>query len=303
MVEAAVWPYALRMADFRPYSVLTLAFAVACGSSDPDTSGDTEADTDQETSMSGTSEAPTTAPDSGSTSTTTDGTTTDDTAETTDPEDGSSSSTGSADESSGGSGACQVWAITYDLSGSTFELSGTPLGAGDQVNTVMEPYDQDDHVGPGQFVLHFEDVDGAPGGLASMNSYMMDIFFVVDGVTTVTTDISGSAGPEECGVTQGLLQNGTVAWAPPQIVGYTSEGTVLCEGALCSAGGLPDGEPVDMGGMSDQPINSFVFNDDLSAFTMDEVIIDMDETSTQTWTYNATETARELIDAPACACQ
>ncbi len=294
------------MADFRPYTVLALVFALACGSDDPETSGDTEADTDQETSMSGTSEAPTTAPDGGSTSTTTngtttDGTTTDETAETTEAEDGSS--TGAADDSSGGSGACQVWAITYDLTGSTFELSGTPLGAGDQLNTVMEPYDQDDHVGPGQFVLHFEDIDGAPGGLASMSSYMMDIFFVVDGVTTVTTDIAGSAGPEECGVTQGLLQNGTVAWAPPQIVGYTSEGTVLCEGALCSAGGLPDGEPVDMGGTSDQPIGSFVFNDDLSAFTMDEVVINMDATSTQAWTYNATETARELIDAPACACQ
>lgn len=301
LVEAAAWPYPLRMADFRPYTVLALAFALACGSDDPDTSGDTEADTDQETSMSGTSEAPTTSPDSGS-STTTDGTTTDDTAETTDPEDGSSSS-GGADDSSGGSGACQVWAITYDLTGSTFELSGTPLGAGDQLNTVMEPYDQNDHVGPGQFVLSFEDIDGAPGGLASMNSYTMDIFFVVAGVTTVTTDISGSAGPEECGVTQGLLQNGSVAWAPPQIVGYTSEGTVLCEGGLCSAGGLPDGTPVDMGGMSNQPINTFVFNDDLSAFTMDGVIIEMDETSTQTWTYNATETARELIDAPACACQ
>lgn len=294
------------MADFRPYSVLPLVLALACGSSDSNTSGDTEADTDPQTSMSGTSEDPTTVPDSGSTSTTAEGTTTDDSAETTDAEDesgSSSSSSGTADDSSGTAAECQVWAITYDLTGSTFELSGTPLGAGDQVNTVMEPYDQDDHVGPGQFVLHFEDIDGAPGGQASMNSYMMDVFFVVDGVTTVTTNISGSVGPEECGVTQGVLRDGTVAWAPPQIVGYTSEGTVLCEGALCSAGGLPNGKPVDMGGMSDQSINSFVFNEDLSAFTMDEAVISMDNTSTQAWTYVGTETGRTLIDAPACACQ
>ncbi|MCR9160788.1 MAG: hypothetical protein ACE37F_03865 [Nannocystaceae bacterium] len=291
------------MVDLRPSLLLSLALALACGSSDPDTAGETDADTDPQTSMSGTSEAPTTGPGGGSTSTTADGTTTDDTAETTDAEEGSSSSSGGADDSSGSAASCQVWAITYDLTGSTFEISGTPVMAGDQLNTVMEPYDQDDHVGPGQFVLHFEDVDGAPGGLASMVSYAMEIFFVVDGLTTVTTDISGSAGPEECGVTQGLVQDGTVAWAPPQIVDYTSEGTVLCEGALCSAGGLPDGEPVDMGGTTDQPVNAFVFNDDFSAFTMDEVIINMDATSTQAWTYSGTEVARELVDAPACACQ
>lgn len=291
------------MPDFRSYSALALVLVMACGdSSDPATSGDT--DTDGETSMSGTSEAPTTAPDSDSESTTTDTTTTttDDTADA-DESSTSDGTTGAVDESSGGSGACQVWAITYDLTGSTFEISGTPLMAGDQVNTVMEPYDQDDNVGPGQFVLHFEDVDGSPGGLASMVSYSMEIEFVVAGITTVTTDISGSVGPEECGVTQGLLQDGTVAWAPPQIVGYTSEGTVLCEGNLCSAGGLPDGEPVDMGGTSNQSVNSFVFNEDLSTFTMDEVVINMDNTSTQSWTYAGTETGRELIDAPACACQ
>jgi len=196
-----------------------------------------------------------------------------------------------------------VWAITYDLTGSEFELSGTPLGAGDQVNTVMEPYDQDDHIGPGEFLLYFEDVDGAPGGLSTMVSYTMVVNFVVDGATTVTTDISGQAGPEECGVTQGLLNGNTIAWAPPQIVDYTTMGTVLCEGALCGAGGLPNGDPVSMDGTSNQPLNNFEFADDVSGFTMATIVTDMDATSTQSWTYIGTEVGRELIAAPACACQ
>lgn len=285
------------MSPIRRSSLIAAVFAFGCGSSDPAPSEDT----DDSGSSSGTMAS----------SDSTDGSTTmietTDTPTTTTGDEGSSSSSSGevVDETAGESGAadCMVWAITYDLTGSEFELSGTPLGAGDQVNTVMEPYDQDDHVGPGEFLLYFEDVDGAPGGLATMVSYTMVVNFVVDGATTVTTDISGQAGPEECGVTQGLLNGDTIAWAPPQIVDYTTMGTVLCEGALCGAGGLPNGDPVPMDDTTDQPLNSFVFDDDLGGFTMDEIITDMDSTSTQSWMYIGTEVDRELIAAPACACQ
>jgi len=287
------------MLALRRLSLLPVVLVAACGSSDPEPSADTDTD-----GMSGSSTTGmTTDPSAGSTSmATTDATTTDD---PTTGMSGEESSTGSADETSGETGAagCQVWAITYDLTGSEFEISNTPLGAGDQVNTLMEPYDQDDHVGPGQFELHFEDVDGAPGGLATMVSYTMNVNFVVDGATTVTTNIMGAAGPEECGVTQGLLNGTTIAWAPPQIVDYTTEGTVLCEGGLCGAGGLPNGKAVDMGGTTNQPINNFEFEDDLSGFTMEEIVTDMDSNSTQSWMYVGSEVSRELVDAPACACQ
>ncbi len=144
---------------------------------------------------------------------------------------------------------------------------------------------------------------GAPGGLASMVSYSMEVNFVVDGATTVTTEISGQAGPDDCGVTQGLLSGTTIAWAPPQIVDYTTEGSVLCEGALCAAGGLPNGEPVDMSGTDDQPITNFEFEADLSGFTMAEVVTNMDANSTQSWSYVGTEASREMVLAQSCACQ
>ncbi|MEM6289736.1 MAG: hypothetical protein AAGA54_00680 [Myxococcota bacterium] len=293
---------------FRSSTVL-VAMALglaACGSDDTgassetdagssSTSGDTPATTSGATPTTNETASTSTDPSTAGSSETTDA------AETTAVD----SSTTDAPETTGDteSGACQVWEITYDLGGSTFEIRDTPLGAGDQVNTVQEPYDADANVGPGTFVLRFEDVDGAPGGLATMVSYEMSLQFTVGGVVTVATDIEGVAGPEECGVTQGLLNKNTVAWAPPQIVGYMSTGEVVCTGALCMTGGLPNGEPVDMSGTSDQPINEFVFEDDLSGFTMDEVVISSDDTSTNAWIYNGTEVSRELVDAPPCLCE
>jgi hypothetical protein len=217
-------------------------------------------------------------------------------AATTDPSDSGATDTGLGD--------CQVWEITYDLEGSTFEISGTPLMAGDQVNTVTMPYDADDHVGPGTFVLRFQDVGGAPGGLAAMVAYTMSIHFVIDsGVTTVATDIEAEAGPDECGLTVGNLAGTTVAWAPPAIVGTHSMGQVLCTGALCGAGGLPNGDPVPQDETSDQLVSDFVFSEDLSSFTMAPTVTGMDANSTQTWTYAAVETSRELVIGPTCLCR
>ena len=210
------------------------------------------------------------------------------------------------DESSGGSkGGCQVWAITYNLDGSEFEISGTPAGgAGDQVNTVQEPYDDPSNIGPGSLTVHFEDVDGAPGGLATLNAYDMSLQFVVDSVgVAVTTDITTSAGPMECGVTAGLVNGTTVAWAPPQIVGLETEGEIVCNGMLCTIAMFEDGVPVDQSGTSDQTINSFEFNEDFSGFTMESVVVQMDANATNSWMYVGTETSRELVDAPDCECQ
>lgn len=281
-----------------------VASAVGCG--DDGGAGDTEGGSDASSTGAGVSTDP-----ASSSSTTTDTTVPGSSSSTTDPSttaaDSSSSTSGPAEsgETTGetSTGACQVWEITYDLAGSEFEISATPFGAGDQVNVLQEPYDAGGNIGPGSFVLQFEDVDGAPGGLATMNTYEMVLGFVVGGTVTVTTDIEGQAGPAECGITQGLLNAGTVAWAPPQIVDYVTTGTVLCEGALCSAGGLPNGEPVDMSGTTDQPIGEFVFEDDLSGFTMAELVVAMDNNSTNSWAYSGTETSRELVDAPDCLCR
>jgi hypothetical protein len=189
------------------------------------------------------------------------------------------------------------------LNGSEFEIANTPGGAGDQVNTVADPDDADDEVGPGNFVLQFQDVDGAPGGQAFMNSHVMGLHFVVDGIVTVATDIDSDAGPVECGITSGPLDNGTVAWEPSAIVGHHNVGQIECNGNLCGLGGLPNGEPVPVDETTDQPINDFVFNNDLTGFTMESSIVQMDMNSTTTWTFQGTETSRELVDAPACLCE
>ncbi len=290
--------------DLRTTPLLVLAAAsllCGCPSSESDTGG-TDTDAGSTTAVASSSTDPTASTGPQTSSTDASSVTTDD-PETTAADSGSTS-TGEGSSVSGDTetGTCQVWQITYDLTGSEFEISNTPFGAGDQVNTVQEPYDADTNIGPGSFVLQFEDVDGSPAGLGTMVEYQMSLHFVVDGTVTVATDIEGIAGPEECGITQGLLSGTTVAWAPPLIADYATMGQVLCEGALCSAGGLPNGDPVVMDDVVDQPINDFVFEDDLSAFTMATVITGMDANSTNTWTYVGTESGRELVDAPACAC-
>ncbi|MCX4240326.1 hypothetical protein [Paraliomyxa miuraensis] len=217
--------------------------------------------------------------------------------------DPSTSDTNTTDDTTDTAGACQVWEITYDLEGSEFEISGTPFMAGDQVNVLTMPYDADDTVGPGTFVLRFQDMGGEPGGMAAMAAYQASLHFVVNsGVTTVSTDLETDAGPEECGVTTGMLAGDTVAWMPSAIVGHHSMGQILCEGALCGAGGLPNGKPVPVDEVSDQPVSDFVFSGDLSSFTMEQTVIQMDANSTTSWMYMGTETGRELIDAPPCLC-
>ncbi|MFV8753840.1 hypothetical protein ACNOYE_25120 [Nannocystaceae bacterium ST9] len=254
------------------------------------TAGDTTAGESGDSTGESTGDGDTT-----DTTETTDSPTTD-TTETTD-------TTDTTDTTETGMGNCQVWEITYDLTDSEFEISDTPFGAGDQVNVVAEPYDDDDHIGPGTMVLRFQDVGGEPGGQAFVSAYDMDINFVVSGATTVTTDLSATAGPSDCGLATGPLANDSVAWAPAEIADVHTMGTILCEGNLCMLGGLPNGMPVPVDDTAAQATNPFDFNADLTTFSMDQVVIAMDDQSTTSWTYAGTETSRELIDAPDCLCQ
>jgi hypothetical protein len=214
--------------------------------------------------------------------------------------DGDSSDDGEATDD--GAGGCQVWEITYDLTGSEFEIADTPLGAGNQVNVVAEPYTDDDHVGPGSFVLRFRDVGGEPGGDVFMHAYQMSLHFVVGGSVTVATDIETEAGPVDCGITSGTLDGTTVSWIPSAIVDLHRQGQILCTGTFCSLGGLPNGEPQPVDETEDQPLSAFEFSGELDAFTMAKTVIQQDDNSTTTWTYVGTEVGRELIAAPACLC-
>jgi hypothetical protein len=291
-----------------PISVLGLSLAcfglVACGGGGSDEGGNEEVDTTtgdstgESTSESGT-DTGTTDPttDTGTTDPTTEETTDPTTEETTDP----TTDTGTGTETTGG--ACQVWQITYDLSDSEFEISGTPLGAGDQVNVVVEDDQADDEIGPGTMVLYFEDMGGNPGGMAWIASYDMDSNFVVSSAgATVTTDLVISGEPAGCALAEGTLENGEVAWSNDEMADTHTMGTILCMGNFCMLGGLPNGMAVPVDEVGPQAISPFQFENDLSAFTMDQTVIQMDANSTTSWMYVGTETGRELIDAPACAC-
>jgi hypothetical protein len=204
----------------------------------------------------------------------------------------------------GDPGDCQVWEITYDLTDSEFEIADTQAGAGDQVNVVEEPYDGDETVGPGKFVLQFADVDGAPGGQAFMHAYDMTLDFTVNAPgATVETDLQTDAGPVECGITSGVLDGSSLTWSPSAIVDLHTVGQILCNGLFCGAGGLPNGDPVAQDNTSDMPLSSFEFDGDLSGFTMVKTTIQQDDDSTTSWAYVGTEVSRELVDAPACLCE
>lgn len=286
-----------------PISALGLSLAcfglVACGGGGSDEGGNEEVDTstgDSTGESSGES-----GTDTGTTDPTTDTGTTDPTTDTTtDP----TTDTGTTDPTDTGtettSGACQVWQITYDLSDSEFEVSNTPFGAGDQVNVVVEDDQADDEIGPGTMVLYFEDQGGNPGGMGWIASYDVEINFVVDSATTVTTDLTVTGEPVGCALAEGMLQNGEVAWSNDEMADTHTMGTILCQGQLCGLGGLPNGMAVPVDDVGPQAVSPFVFENDLSAFTMDQTVIQMDDQSTTSWTYVGTETGRELIDAPDC---
>jgi hypothetical protein len=282
----------MRKSTCVPLVIATLACALpfACGDDSDDHAAHDETDAGDSTGGDGDGDADDgeTGQDAG------DGTSGDD-----------DSDDGAADGSTGGEepGDCQVWQITYDLTDSEFEIADTPLGAGNQVNVVAEPHDEDDHVGPGQFVLRFQDVDGQPGGNASMLSYAMSLNFVVRGTVTVATDLETEAGPVECGITSGTLGGTTVSWLPSTIADVHRQGQILCTGNLCGLGGLPNGRPEIVDETEDQPISDFEFAEDLSGFTMAKTVIQADDSSTTTWMYVGTEVSRELIDAPACLCE
>ncbi|MBW2734055.1 MAG: hypothetical protein JRH20_16835 [Deltaproteobacteria bacterium] len=199
-------------------------------------------------------------------------------------------------------GTCSVWEITYDLAGSEFEIKNTPMGAGDQLNTVATPYDADDHVGPGTITLRFQDLNNAPGGLAAITEYAMGINFIIGGVSKVTTEMDMTAGPSACGVTTGTLNGATVAWSPAALVDTHAVGSILCEGVACVLGGMPDGQPTAVDEVADQALGDFVFAEGLGSFTMAATVVSQDNLSTVTWRYKATETARELVPGPACLC-
>ena len=164
---------------------------------------------------------------------------------------------------------CEGWLVEYDLAGSEFEIRNTPFGAGDAVNVV----------GPGRVQLLFDgdEASGPTEGAVRMLRYELAMRFMV---SAVETDVTVTAGPEDCGVATGTRTSSVVAWATP-IAGFHSEGTITCKDSefLCGAAGLPLDQPVVQDETTDQAIMPFQFAgaDDFSRFTMDEVEVPNDQ--------------------------
>jgi hypothetical protein len=277
---------------------------VACGDdgSGDSTSGDTETGDGDGDPSTGDGDGDPTTGDGDGDPTTGDGD--GDGDPTTGDGDGDGDPTTGDGDGDGDPGDCQVWEITYDLTNSEFEIDDTPFGAGDQVNVVAEPYDGDKTVGPGKFVLQFADVEGAPGGQAFMHAYDMTLDFTVSSLgANVATDLQTDAGPAECGITSGTLNGNSLTWSPSAVVGMHTVGQILCTGNLCGAGGLPNGTPVPQDETSDMPVSPFVFNGELTGFTMAKTTIQQDNNSKTSWMYVGTEVSRELVAAPACLCE
>lgn len=226
---------------------------------------------------------------------------------------GSGASGGTAGSAAGGSGGnagnagsgntgncpgATAWEVTYDLTGSIFEISGTFSGAGDQVNVVEMPYDADDHWGPATMTIRFADVDGNPGdGPAQIVSYTATQDFVVNSTgISVHTDLDVDARPtgSQCGTAEGSFSSGTLAFTTA-MRNYHTKGAITCTGgALCNLA-----NPRDVDETKDQPLNSFTFTNGVGAFTMPKVNVPNDDNATTELSFIGTETSRTQV----CACE
>jgi len=219
---------------------------------------------------------------------------------------GGGSSTGTASVGGGGVGgsACDTWLVTYDLTGSVYQIDATISFT----ITVQEPYSENRNMGPGTMTLRFRDDAGTPGdGPVTIVDYSLNQNFVTGiSLATVTTELMTTAGPDPCGVATGTLGGTTLTWSPTEAAPYCRDGQVSCTGAFCgSQGSPPENQPFvfDNDCTVPLPLNEFEFTDGVAAFTMAAVVMSQDGNATTTLAFVGTETSRELDPAtPGCAC-
>lgn len=184
---------------------------------------------------------------------------------------------------------CESWLIEYSLQGSEFEIRNTLLGAGDAINTI----------GPGRARLRFSGDDTGPkAGPVLLLDYEMKMDF---DVAMVVTDITTTAGPDDCGVAMGTRTSSVVTWSSP-VRGYRSQGTVTCGASefLCGAAGLPQNMPVAQDSTSDQALMPFVFEgpDSFASFTMSEVEVPNDDAGDTFLRLSGVEVSRRCAAIP-----
>jgi hypothetical protein len=193
--------------------------------------------------------------------------------------------------------ACNTWEVDYSLA-AIVQLSDTAMGAGDGFHQI----------GPGKVQLHFDNVNGAPGGNVKLTTYEMTDQFTVNahvfGVgTNVTNDTKTMTTPNVCGVAaQGLLSDRTVRWSTLWN-GMHTDGHVTCAGSMCGRFGAPPTGTSEVHQPA-HPVSfkSFEYAPDMKSFHMDYSVTAKSTSPSQTSriTFNGRETKRSCIYVRPC---
>jgi hypothetical protein len=165
--------------------------------------------------------------------------------------------------------SCSGWDVDYALSAS-LKITDTTMGAGDGVFPV----------GPGSARIHYDNVNGAPGGHAHLASYAMNESVTItsravlwSATVTTATHSKSTAGDD------GTLQGTTLTWGGP-MPAYSTTGTMTCDGSLCGKFGAP---PPGTSPVSIPPrsiaLAPFQFGKDLKTFSMPFVLISQSDGS------------------------
>jgi hypothetical protein len=186
--------------------------------------------------------------------------------------------------------ACETWLVTYDLTGSQFEVRGVFGG------------DRTQDIGPGELTIRYPTTatrERAREGEVALVDYAMTLAFDESGIVT---DIQTSAPPDECGLAVGTLETSTVTWSTG-IASHMARGTVTCIGdeLVCAFAGLPVDEPQRRDDDYELPLAPFAFSDDGRAFTSAFVQIPSPEDPGDSFIRLAgTETSSVCVPTPSC---
>lgn len=189
---------------------------------------------------------------------------------------------------------CDAWEADYSLSG-ILAVRDTPMGAANS----------DHAVGPGTMTLRFDNATGPGDGPAKMLSFSIKEFFTgVYFSTKITTDITSTANPapNTCSVAEGTVARAKLTWGS-KVRGFSIDGTLTCEGAMCGKfGGPPPGKSDYHSGAHDVQFSTLEYAADMKTFTMAASLVSSGDSPKQS-TYLALggrEIKRTCVRAKPC---
>lgn len=192
---------------------------------------------------------------------------------------------------------CNTWEVEYALAAQLC-ISNTAMRAADGVHAI----------GPGRLVLHFDNVNGQPGGSARVMRYEMSDHVTLDahafGATaTVANETETRATPNVCGsCAQGTLRGRVLRWSMPWN-GIHRDGHVECSGLLCGKMGAPPGGRSELHTFAHAAtFEPFEYGPNGKTFHMDYAVMDQSASPRQTSriTLNGREIRRACVYVKPC---